>query len=161
MIIGIDPGPRHSAYALIDSSGVVEEAGKVVNESLRSYLRRWLVNRDVEAVCIESIQSYGAPVGRETFETCYEIGRLLEICDNNFSVHQCPSFLYPRQEYANTICGVKANDAILRAALLTRFGGDKKGEPMHALKGSTDLRSAFAIAVYHTDKTRWEARRTE
>ena len=39
----------------------------------------------------------------------------------------------------------------MRAALLTRFGGDKKGEPLELLKGSTDKRSAFAVAVYHLD----------
>jgi hypothetical protein len=40
---------------------------------------------------------------------------------------------------------------------MTRFGGDKKGEPLHLLKGNSDKRSAFAIAVYHADKRKFAA----
>ena len=60
--------------------------------------------------------------------------------------------LIPRPEYTRRICGVgKVNDAILRQALLLRFGGDKRGEPLNLLKGCTDKRSAFAVAVYKLD----------
>jgi hypothetical protein len=93
------------------------------------------------------------PVGREVFETAYEIGRLMQWFDQ-FSIRYS---LYPRQEYAHSICGTgKISDSILRQALLLRFGGDKKDEPLHQLKGSSDLRSAYAVAVYHLDKKKWE-----
>jgi hypothetical protein len=52
---------------------------------------------------------------------------------------------------------MKVKDSLIRQALLTRFGNDKKGGPLHLLKGNSDKRSAYAIAVYHADKMRVEA----
>jgi len=182
-IIGIDPGPTESAYALIDNDFRVHEAEKVNNDNLAEWLA---VQRPVHVV-IESMQSYGAPVGRSTFETCFMIGRLIQVCKD----HQIPYTLYPRPEYTRRICGVgKINDAVLRQALLLRFGGygetatteviptgqegagvykggPRKGQPrvrevhtpqpLHALN-CTDKRSAYAVAVYHVDVTTHERR---
>lgn len=161
MIIGIDPGPTHTAWVILKDDGTVDSAEKLPNPVVNQCLREVLVNADIRAVVIESIQSYGKPVGRETFETCYQIGRLIEICDWHRGIGAGGAFthLYPRQEYVNAICGCKGNDAILRQALLLRFGSDKKGEPLHALKGCTDLRSAFAVAVYHQDRQKWQGNR--
>ena len=89
-------------------------------------------------------------VGRSVFDTCFFIGELIRTCKDA----GIPFTLYPRPEYTRRICGVgKVNDAVLRQALLLRFGGDRKGEPLFALKGCTDKRSAFAVAVYHLDVT--------
>jgi Holliday junction resolvasome RuvABC endonuclease subunit len=143
-VLGIDPGPAESAYALVSSRFEVLSAGKVGNDELASLLRA----SPPAHVAIESIQSYGMPVGRSTFDTCFMIGRVIQVCRDR----GIPCTLYPRPEYTRRICGVgKVNDAVLRQALLLRFGGDRKGEPLHALKGSTDKRSAFAVAVYHID----------
>lgn len=148
MILGIDPGSEETAYALINDFGDVLEADKVPNRDFRDYLETFPYRPQV---VIESIQFYGMTVGREVFETCYEIGRLIQICE----AREFKCFLYPRPEYSKAICGVqKVNDAVLRQALLLRFGGDKKGEPLHLLKGNSDKRSAFAVAVYHLDKER-------
>ena len=154
MILGIDPGPTESAYALIGQEMVgsvsdpfrVHEAEKAGNESV---VGRLSVLRP-KHVAIESIQSYGMAVGRSVFETCFMIGRLIQVCTD----HNLPFTLYPRPEYTRRICGVgKINDAVLRQSLLLRFGGDKKGEPLYALKGCSDKRSAYAVAVYHIDLT--------
>lgn len=159
LILGIDPGPAESAYALIgqEMAGCisdpfrVHEAEKVGNENV---LGRLSVLRPAH-VAIESIQSYGMAVGRSVFDTCFMIGRLIQVCKD----HGIPFTLYPRPEYTRRICGVgKINDAVLRQALLLRFGGDKKGEPLHALKGCSDKRSAFAVAAYHIDVTAHERR---
>jgi hypothetical protein len=159
LILGIDPGPVESAFALIgqEMSGSVSdpfrihEAERVGNESM---IGRLSVLRPAH-VAIESIQSYGMAVGRSVFDTCFMIGRLIQVCKD----HRIPFTLYPRPEYTRRICGVgKINDAVLRQALLLRFGGDKKGEPLHALKGCSDKRSAFAVAVYHIDLTTHERR---
>lgn len=148
MILGIDPGSEETAYALINDFADVLKANKVPNKDFRAMLR--LMPYKVHVV-IESIQSYGMTVGKEVFQTCYEIGRILEICERN----HLPVSLYPRPEYAKAICGVqKVNDAVLRQSLLLRFGGDRKGEPLHLLKGNSDKRSAFAVAAYHLDKMR-------
>lgn len=146
-IMGIDPGPMETGYAVVGPGYQVVEAGKTSNEAIIEILK---VNPPSH-VAIESVQSYGAPVGRSVFDTCFMIGRLIQVCKD----HNIPYTLYPRPEYTRRICGVgKVNDAVLRQALLLRFGGDRKGEPLFALKGNSDKRSAFAVAVYHVDLTR-------
>ena len=146
LVLGIDPGSSESGYALVNPQYGCWEAGKISNIVLLD--RLGLGSMQPSAVCVESIQSYGMPVGRSVFETCYQIGAILEVCRQ-----ACiPTYLYPRQEYARAICGsVKVTDAILRQALLLRFGGDGKNEPLAALRGNTDKRSAFAVACYHLD----------
>jgi len=143
-VLGVDPGPENSAYALVTGDQQVLHAEKVGNDSLIERIRQ-----DPPAhVAIESIQSYGMAVGRSVFDTCFFIGEVIRTCKDA----GIPFTLYPRPEYTRRICGVgKVNDAVLRQALLLRFGGDRKGEPLFALKGCTDKRSAFAVAVYHLD----------
>ena len=147
-VLGVDPGPTESAFALVseDQRGDprVIRAGKVGNDSLIEQLRQY----SPAHVAIESIQSYGMAVGRSVFDCCYFIGEVIRACKDA----GIPFTLYPRPEYTRRICGVgKVNDAVLRQALLIRFGGDKRGEPLYALKGNSDKRSAFAVAVYHLD----------
>lgn len=146
IIIGIDPGNEESAYALVNEDYEILEAEKVSNSDLRRVIDKRVYN----LIALESIQSYGMPVGRTTFETCFMIGRIIQMAgDRN---KQC--FLYPRPKIAQGIIGAggKYNDAAMRQALLIRFGGDKKGEPMNILKGDgSDKRSAFATAAYHLD----------
>ncbi len=144
VIIGIDPGSSESAFCLIRQDYSIAHAGKLLNADLIGQLG----TLQFSVAAIESIQSYGMPVGREVFETCYMIGRLqqkIHSLGGSFS-------LIPRPEYTRRICGCqKVNDAVLRQALLLRFGGDKKGEPLNLLKGASDKRSAFAVAVYKLD----------
>ena len=143
-IIGIDPGSSESAYCVIDNQKIIV-AEKLPNPEFLRWLRRL---GGVDAAAIEGIQSYGLAVGREVFDTCYIIGRVLVICASNF----LPCHVYNRPEYSRAICGCgKVTDAVVRSALLVRFGGDKRGEPLYLLKGSSDKRSAFAVAVYHDD----------
>lgn len=177
-VVGVDPGPAESAYALLTEDQRVLGADKVGNDSLIERIRQ----APPAHVAIESIQSYGMPVGRSVFDTCYMIGRLIQVCID----HRIPYALYPRQEYLRKICGGSfTKDSILRQALELRFGGygetitdevipdgqpgagvyingPRKGqarrhivripEPLHALN-CTDKRSAFAVAVYHLDLT--------
>jgi hypothetical protein len=145
LTLGIDPGPLESAYAYVTPQQTVDSAGKVGNVALIEMLRAAACSTG--NVAVESIQSYGMAVGRSVFDTCFQIGRIQQACAD----------LYARPEYTRRICGVgKVNDAVLRQALLLRFGGDHKGEPMFKLRGCTDKRSAFAVAVYHIDLTRCE-----
>ncbi len=144
MILGIDPGPSETAYCLTSGYDIVK-ADKVGNSCFFEDFKEMAPAH----VAIESIQSYGMAVGQSVFQTCYQIGRIIQKCVD----YGIPYTLYPRQEYARAICGTaKISDAILRQALLLRFGGDKKGEPLFLLKGNSDKRSAFAVAAYHLDK---------
>lgn len=151
MVIGIDPGPTESAYALIDPDYTIVDVRKLENGAIHAPVGAWLATGRVRAVACEGIQCYGMAVGREVFETAYMVGEFRRGCWQT----GVPWSLIPRQEYARAICGTaKISDAILRQALLLRFGPDTKDGPLHALKGSTDLRSAFAIAVYWLDRQR-------
>ena len=145
-VLSIDPGTTMSGYSLVGPAYEVIDAGKVDSGDIGQLIRS--INPSV--VCVESMQSYGASVGREIFETCFWIGEYRHVC------RQCgiPFHLYPRPEYARAIAGVqKVTDSVLRQALLLRFGSDAKGGPLFKLKGDSDRRSAFALAVYHIDKS--------
>jgi len=145
-IMGVDPGTTETGYVVIDEGYAILEAGKIPNEELIAIIKNDLPSPDY--VALESIGSYGMAVGREVFQTCFFIGEVIRTCKDSGT----PFTLYARQEYTRRICGVgKINDAVLRQALLLRFGGDRKGEPLHLLRGNSDKRSAFAVAVYHLD----------
>jgi len=156
MIFGIDPGPVESAFAVVHKFPRPYEilvAGKLPNEDLIRELKNPILEWGVFDVVVESIQSYGFVVGKSVFETCYMIGRIIQVCKDKSL--QCN--LYPRPEYARAIVGgQKVTDSLLRLALMNRFGGDKKGEPLNQLRGNPDKRSAFAVAVYHLDRMKWE-----
>ncbi|MFA6509966.1 MAG: hypothetical protein WCV62_05875 [Candidatus Peribacteraceae bacterium] len=181
LILGIDPGPTESAYCYVTAEQTVDATNKVGNEGLIEMVRSSASSTG--HVALESIQSYGMAVGREVFDTCFMIGRLIQVCKDL----GLPYTLIPRPEYTRRICGAgKVNDAILRQALELRFGGygeivssevipegepgaglykggPRKGQPrirevrtpqpLHALN-CTDKRSAFAVAVYYIDLAR-------
>ncbi len=145
-ILGIDPGNEESAYAIVNDKYEILSADKVSNDELLQVIDMM----DYGAISLESIQSYGMPVGRTTFETCFMIGRIIQMASDRKKL----CLLYPRPKIAQGIIGQggKYNDATMRQALLIRFGGDKKSEPLNILKGGgSDKRSAFATAVYHLD----------
>jgi len=147
-VIGIDPGNEQTAYAIVSPDYSILEADKVENEMFISMLN--VLPYTIDCIAIEAIKSYGMNVGRTVFETCYMIGRIMQVCENRGLDYS----LYPRPKIARSLVGSKSkiNDAAVRQALLLRFGGDRKGEPMFPLKGGgSDKRSAYATAVYHLD----------
>lgn len=147
-VLGIDPGPTSSAYALVRPDYSIIRACKLHNEDIAAHLRASLDNDGVRHVAIEGLACYGRPVGRETFETAYMVGDCRTYC----YLAGVPYTIYARPEYANAIAGCgKVTDAVLYQALRLRFGGVKKGEPLYALKGESDLRSAYALAVFWLD----------
>jgi hypothetical protein len=118
-------------------------------------------------VAIESMQSYGMTMGASIIQSCYMIGRLIQICEDCGLVY----ILVPRPEYGKAIIGSnKVNDALLRTALENRFGSYDKGKeekrlkngtikqayvpdgPLFLLSGASDKRSAYGLAVYTLDK---------
>ncbi len=154
MILGIDPGSEETAYALMGEDYQVIEADKQDNDRFLDDTLPDLIDREATTVVIEGIQSYGMAVGRTVFDTCYIVGEARRIA----KLKQAECFIYPRPEYARSIIGgVKVKDSLIRQALMTRFGGDRKGEPLQLLKGNSDKRSAYAVAVYHADKMKYAA----
>lgn len=150
MILAIDPGPTHSAYVLYDPRDrEVISHGKHTNESLIPMMRG--LGSQTRLV-VEMIASYGMPVGREVFETCVVIGRLLQSWIG-------PSDRLYRSTVKLHLCGsVRAKDGNVRQALLDAFGGKEKAVgskkqpgPLYGVSG--DVWAALAVAVTYADRT--------
>jgi hypothetical protein len=152
-ILAIDPGNTESAYVIWD--GVkIHAAAKVSNSEMRCVLRDYICDckfaLNKPSVAIEMIASYGMAVGKSVFETCVEIGRLVQIChDRNVT----PTLVF-RMEVKQGIChSSKANDSNIRTALMDRFGvkGTKKA-PGFFYGFHADVWAAFAVAVVVVDR---------
>lgn len=115
-ILGIDPGPEESGYAIIYGDSVIE-CGVLCNMAMSTRLRAWEYE-----VAIEMIASYGMAVGAEVFDTCVWIGRFWEICKND-------PILLKRKEVVTHLCGTpKGKDANVRQALIDMFPGTGGGK---------------------------------
>lgn len=166
--IGIDPGNIQSALAVYDGEKLLsfgtypndEFFERVKIEVSRSGGIEWAefgrlgsTREDLYPnvkIFMETIQSYGMPVGQEVFDTCFFIGRLME----KFEDRGFPYEMVKRTEIKLHHCkSTRAKDTNIKAALVERFG-DKgtKAAPgfFYGVKG--DEWSACAIAVYGHDK---------
>lgn len=144
-IFAIDPGTTHSAYVVFDGETIYDK-GKILNYDLKSLI----VRSDADKLVIEMIASYGMPVGKEVFETCVFIGRLIECWEH---WHQTPCKLVYRKDIKVHICGtMKAKDGNIRQALIDRYGepGVKKAQGM-TYGISADVWQALALATYAYD----------
>jgi hypothetical protein len=152
IIIGIDPGPEHCGLCAIGTGDTLQDVNiircdKITVDEALDYIEKFPY--PVIEVAIESMQSYGGGFGKSSIETCYVIGRLIQV-----TADRKPA-LYPRPEYGRWITGGgKVSDSLIRSALELQFGGYGKGEPLRALKGASDKRSAFAVAKYHESELR-------
>ena len=142
-ILGIDPGSDQTAFLLFNTDDeTILEKGILENEEFISFLSAL---NGYHNVAVETIQCYGMPVGKDIIDTCIMIGRIVQA----LGVTYC--FLYPRPKIKASITGMtRAKDSDVRRALIARFGGTKKGEPLNGV--SKDMWSALAVAVYHADE---------
>lgn len=143
--LSVDPGPVFSAW--IEMSGnrpvlFAKELTPVVRERVRAFDRSG-------TLAIEMIASYGLGVGAEIFQTCVEIGRMVEIAPH--------ALLVPRGVVKMHLChSMRAKDPNVRLALLDRYGGEKaakgtKAEPGPLRGVSSDVWAALALACYVHD----------
>jgi len=155
VILAIDPGNEQSAFVLYDD-GAIDDFGKQANTEILEWIdnrEAWDPNHDCAAIAIEMIASYGMPVGREVFETCVWIGRLVQIADGL----GVPVSLVYRKDVKLHLCNSpRANDATIRQALIDRYGGKDKAIGKKATPGplygiSADVWSALAIAVTYAE----------
>ncbi len=156
MILAIDPGPTESAFVLYEpSTREVGGFGKWENEKLIAKVRQAGLFTSgpfaaADVLVVEMIASYGMPVGREVFETCVVVGKLLEAWGRE---HER---LF-RTTVKLHLCGqTRAKDGNVRAALIDAFGGKdkaigKKGTegPLHGMSG--DCWAALGVAVTYAD----------
>ena len=142
ILLAIDPGTTKSGVVIFDGTNIFFRE-KVSNEYLRELILLGEIKYD--RACIEGIACNGGAVGREVFETCYWIGRLIECI---MSQNIIPKIMY-RREVKNYLCPkIKSNDAVLRAAVIKILGepGTKKNPgPTYGVTG--DVWQALALAL--------------
>ena len=163
MILGIDPGCELSAYCFCNYDTLKPVSfGKVDNETIMSDVLPQINDYAIECVAIEHMQGYNMPVGKEVFETCYFIGRMLErIAHIQSKVKILPIY---RKDEKIAICGnLKANDTIIRHTLIDMFAQHdlKNGKGTKNNKDwfwdfKADVWSAYAIA--YTAKMKMEGK---
>lgn len=153
--IGIDPGTTEGAIIVWDNdNNKIADHKMGPNNELLDMLRNW-PEQDTVVNC-ETIMSYGQRVGEETFETCFFIGRVQEIC------HSKGLTFNPirRKDALMVHCASgKATDADMRRAMIDYVGepGNKKNPgPTYGI--SAHEWSALAIALYNIVKSNYEQR---
>lgn len=141
-VLAIDPGPVLSAFVVWDGHKTIRH-GHVSNNDLLSFLAEYA--DQFSNVC-ERIASYGMPVGREVFETCFWTGRFIQQANGQMS-------LLERGKVKMHLCqSMRAKDGNIRQALIDRIGpqGTKKNPgPTYGISG--DVWAALALAVTYHD----------
>lgn len=159
-ILSIDPGTEQSAFCWYDSeSRLPDDFGIICNRDLMLQLKK---SHPRFVVC-ELIQCQGMPVGKETFETAYFIGRIME---SQFSDRNHFFRVY-RSDVKLHLCGsMKAKDPNVRQALIDKYGGNtrvaiglkKTPGPLYGI--SSHIWSALALAVTWCEAEQFEAQRS-
>lgn len=145
-ILAIDPGTESSGWVRYGKSGLMS-CGIDDNSEMLSIVAAWNGR-----VAIEMIASYGMAVGREVFETCVWIGRMVESAEVPADVIRIE-----RREIKLALCeSPRAKDTNIRQALLDRFGGSgavgtkKNPGPLYEVK--SHIWAALAVAVVVAEK---------
>jgi len=147
MILAIDPGPTHSAFLLWDN-GMVASKGIYSNAELWACLRAGEWGDGM--IAIEMVACYGMPVGMEVFETCVNIGRIVEICCRHRGNEIRRVY---RRDIKLHLCGsARAKDSNIRQALIDRVGPQgRKSSPGPTYGLAKHDWAALAIAIYVSD----------
>jgi hypothetical protein len=150
-LLAIDPGPTQSGFVVVSPD--VDAPGGLVIEQHRTLPNTFALLStmavDPSHVVIEMVQSYGAPVGADTFETCVWIGRFIEALDD------CREPV--RRIYRPTVLGHvclkrNAKSSQVFQALKDRFGppGTKK-RPGPLYKVGEHERAALALGIAYLE----------
>lgn len=153
MILAIDPGNEQSAYVLMSKGLLPLEFKKTSNDTV---LKRILQLTDMHGeftIAIEMVASYGMPVGREVFETCFWAGMFWQAANVKDK-----RLIYRMDEKLNLCHDSRAKDANIRQALIDRFasgtpngGKGSKKEPGWFYGFSADVWQAYAVGVTCAD----------
>lgn len=146
-IIGIDPGPEHSGIVIFDGKSVPFHA-VISNDDVLTTLEAHCRARLKKLIAIEMIASYGMPAGRELFETCLWIGRMIQVAAINGTGWRT---VYRMDVKQNLCHDSRAKDPNIRQALIDRFGkpGTKKAPgATYGLVGDEWAAMAVAVTVW-------------
>ena len=149
--LAIDPANKDSGYVLMDDYKPIE-FDKVDNEYLLKYIDELLKKHPNCHIAIEMVASYGLPVGKDVFDTCVFIGRIIEHCNSW-------SFVYRKDVKLNMCHTMKGvNDTTVRRSLIDRFakhdfktGKGTKNNPDWFYGFKADVWSAYAVGVTFLD----------
>lgn len=147
-ILAIDPGTTESGWCIYHPDRGILGAGVKPNDLILDEIRY----QPVDHLAIEMIASYGMAVGKEVFETCVWIGRMVE----TFRAPSDVRLIY-RRDVKLHLCGTnQAKDANVRQAvvdLFPRTGGGKtpqvgtKKQPGPLYGVTSHAWSALAVAL--------------
>lgn len=148
-IVAIDPGTLVSAMIVFDCElRRVNKAEIFQNNDLICLLRQ---NPFSDYVACEMVGHYGTgmPAGKEVFDTCVFIGRIMQATID----HGSDFVTVLRPTIKTHLCGTpRAKDGNVRQALIDRLGAPgKKKEPGPTYGISSHMWSALAVAVYAMD----------
>ena len=163
MILAVDPGTTESALVVLDGDRIVVAVHQS-NDAMVSWL--WkppapIIERLDElppserVLAIEMIASYGMPVGREVFETCVWVGRMIQAWEDGHC-GDAWEYVYRRDVKLHLCNSARAKDPHVRQALLDRYGGKgaagtkKSPGPLYGI--SKHLWSALAVGVTYQDQ---------
>ncbi len=153
--LAIDPGPKESAFVVVDEGEVVnfsKEPNEHLLKCIKEPVRMWgSSGAMIRHLAVEMIASYGMPVGAEVFDTCVWIGRFIEAWNG-------PHTRVYRKDVKLHLCGqARAKDGNIRQALIDRYGGKERAIGKKATPGplygiSADVWAALAVGVTFTDQ---------
>lgn len=153
-LLAIDPGPVESAWAILScglNGGLpaVLTFGKKPNDlEVRYLVGEWSKVANMRCI-VETVASYGMPVGASIFETCRWEGRFREVWGR-------PVHRIARKDVKLQLCGsARAKDPNVRQALIDLYGGVEgkaKAIGLKAFPGplygvATDVWAALAVGV--------------
>jgi Holliday junction resolvasome RuvABC endonuclease subunit len=157
IIMGIDPGPEKSAFAIYGNGNVIYTSS---DELSKDYKRLHTVDNEymvgsvgciadshhVSLVAIEMVACYGMPAGKSLFDTARWAGRFQQ---ELISYHINTVLVY-RKKIVTELCGsARAKDGNVRQALIDMLGEPgKKANPGPTYGIAKDTWQALAVAVY-------------
>ena len=170
-ILAIDPGTERSAYALIREDYAIVSAAKEENRNVLRMVRE----ADYDVLAIECMQprflggekSPGQMIGAETYETCYMIGRCMQLAEGRgkdvqrvMRSEERAAIIPSRRNGLPPLTGGKGTtDARIREGLIARFarfdrkngkGTSKNRDFFYGFHA--DMWAAYAVGVTCLDR---------
>lgn len=146
-LYAIDPGTDKSAIVMVTRQRIY---GYLYDNA--DLLERIKAGNPEGHLVIEQIESFGMPVGAETFETVFWSGRFAEAWERQGFKHSWSRL--GRKAVKLALCGTtRAKDPHIRQALIDRYGGPtciKKGGALAGIK--SHLWAALAVAVAYQEQ---------
>ena len=155
MIIGIDPGPVNSAYAVANEDDYKPVEVEILPND--EVLKR-IANAKEDWFVIEMVASYGMAVGKDVFETVCWIGRFYQAAIMfGFREDMCRR-IYRGDVKMNLCQSMRAKDANVNRALVDRFaqhdlksGKGTKKNPDWFYGFNADKWAAYGVVVTFAD----------